>query len=539
MERCDHSIGDENELILRLQNVECVGIRSTTRVTRRLLECCPGLCSIGCFCIGTNQVDLKAAESLGIPVFNAPFCSSRSVAELIVAQIINLSRQLGTKNLEMHGGRFMKSAVGCHQINNRVLGIVGYGHCGSSLSIMAEALGMRVLFWDTATPMPHGNARPTRSLEELLGESDFVSLHVPLAADTRNMMNAARFAQMKQGSYLLNASRGNVVVLGDLLKALQSGKLAGAYLDVFPYEPTCNGAWLPPFPHLVAQPVMANIPASVAAVDLPAAVAVAPTGTGASNVSSSPADTAAVLGSLQRHAPASAPITIPVRRRTARSPPPGFEEADRMLLSSPVVDLSIVVTGSSAEDEATESMLLVRQLVQERNVILSPHIGGSTVEAQAAIAEEVSQRLLAFWHNGSTMQAVNLPGLTLPKRSDCCRLLNIHRNVPGALKAITTCLQNYNIAQERLCTMGDIGYCMIDIDVPCLRRTAGSSSGGGNRNTCNQHERMDLALGLPRSVVKKCCCCVPLAVTEREKGLSMMLNALPYSIRTRIIADTP
>lgn len=381
VEHLDSSLS-EAELLAKAGQVDFLGIRSATKITRLVLEALANgrggkrrLVGIGCFCIGTDQVDLQVAQNLGIPVFNAPFSSSRSVAELMVAQLINLARCLGDRNHEMHAGVWNKTAKQSFQIADKTLGIVGCGKIGSQLSVLGQALGMRVLFYDTLTIMPHGTAKAVSSLEALLREADFVSLHVPLAPDTKDMMDAKRFEQMKRGAYLLNASRGNVVVLHDLVAAMRSGRVAGAYLDVYPDEPRANGSWFAPIIH----------------------------------------------------------------------DEDGHDE--------------------DKKDGNSPTAATLAELAACPNVILTPHIGGSTVEAQVAIAQDVAQRFLAYWTQGTTMQAVNFPCVSLPTRSDTIRLVSVHRNVHGALKAITERLVRFNISQQSLCAMGNIGYCIIDLDV--------------------------------------------------------------------------
>eukprot|EP01121_Diplochlamys_sp_Union-15-3_P015107 TRINITY_DN4930_c0_g4_i1.p1 TRINITY_DN4930_c0_g4~~TRINITY_DN4930_c0_g4_i1.p1 ORF type:complete len:424 (+),score=52.52 TRINITY_DN4930_c0_g4_i1:46-1272(+) len=311
------------ELKKKLSNVHVLGIRSKTKVTKEILDAAPNLLCIGCFCIGTDQVDLTAAQNKGIPVFNSPFCNSRSVAELIIAQIITLARKLGDRNREMHSGTWNKTSANCYEIRGKVLGIVGYGHIGSQLSVLAEAMGMRVVFYDIRNVMPLGNSLPLPTLEELLKRSDFVTLHVPETPQTKNMIGAKELNLMRKGAYLLNASRGSVVVISDLVKALKSGQLNGAYVDVYPVEPSKNNC---PF-----QNELQNCP----------------------------------------------------------------------------------------------------------NTILTPHIGGSTLEAQQAIGEEVAGRVISFIMTGNTMGAVNFPQIDVPYGGPTThRVLNVHYNHPGVLKVL-------------------------------------------------------------------------------------------------------
>lgn len=314
----------------------------------------PCLLTIGCFCIGVNQVALEAALSRGVAVFNSPFSNSRSVAELVIAEIIALARCLGDRNGEMHAGTWNKTAAGCHEIRRKVLGIVGYGHIGAQLSVLAEAMGMRVLFHDTQQLMPLGMATPASSLNQLLAEADFVSLHVPETDDTRGLIGAAELAQMKAGSYLINASRGSVVDLVALKAALDEGRLAGAALDVYPEEPEANGGW-----------------------------------------------------------------------RTG--------------------------------------------LEGYRNVILTPHIGGSTEEAQAAIGVEVAQSIIKFLDQGCTLGSANFPQLDLrisefdAAPAYTCRVLNVHHNVPGVLRKINEILGEFNIEKQVCESRGHYAYVMSDV----------------------------------------------------------------------------
>jgi len=231
-----------DELAAKLDGVHVLGIRSKTRVTKEVLahENAKRLLTVGCFCFGTNQVDLAAANARGVPVFNAPFSNTRSVAELVIAEIVILARQIGDRSREVHEGKWRKVATGCHEVRGKTLGIVGYGHIGSQIGVLAEAMGMRVLFFDIATKLPMGNNRPTNTLAELLGESDFVTLHVPATPQTHEMIGAAEIAQMKRGGHLLNLSRGTVVVIDALAAAIREGRVAGAGIDVYPEEPESN-----------------------------------------------------------------------------------------------------------------------------------------------------------------------------------------------------------------------------------------------------------------------------------------------------------
>ncbi|MGK4004430.1 phosphoglycerate dehydrogenase [Sorangium sp. So ce1036] len=341
----------EDELIAALAGVDLVGIRSKTHITARVLEKADRLLSIGCFCIGTNQVDLDAANRRGVPVFNAPFSNTRSVAEMIIAQCVMLARQLGDRSREVHSGTWKKVSKACYEVRGKTLGLIGYGHIGQQLGVLAEAMGMRVLYYDIAQKLPMGNNRPLPTLSELLAASDFVSLHVPATPETREMIGAAELAQMRKGSYLLNASRGSVVVIPALAEALKSGHLAGAAIDVYPEEPESNSD--------------------------------------------------------------------------------GFR--------TPLQGLP--------------------------NVILTPHIGGSTEEAQEAIGREVSRALTQFATTGATTGAVNFPNVELPPLKGTHRILNVHRNVPGVLRDVNRIVSdvNANIDSQVLSTDANIGYLIMDL----------------------------------------------------------------------------
>jgi len=341
---------DELRELVRSANI--LGIRSKTQLTPDVLEGAKDLVAIGCFCIGTNQVDLKQANAQGVPVFNAPLSNTRSVAELIIAEIIMLSRQLGDRSREVHDGMWNKRAVGCREIRGKTLGIVGYGHIGSQVGVLAEAMGLRVVFFDVATRLPMGNNRPAADLGELLHLSDFVTLHVPATPQTHHMVGASELAKMRRGAYLLNASRGNVVVIDQLADALRSGHIAGAAIDVYPDEPEGNGQ--------------------------------------------------------------------------------GF----------------------------------VSDLQKLSNVILTPHIGGSTEEAQEAIGREVSTALAKFITSGTTTSAVNFPHVEQPLLQGKHRICNVHQNVPGVIGAITRIIseQKANIFGQVLVTDPHIGYLVMDLD---------------------------------------------------------------------------
>jgi D-3-phosphoglycerate dehydrogenase len=340
------------ELLAAVEGAHFIGIRSRTRLSAEVLQHAPRLATIGCFCIGTNQVDLKAAMRLGVPVFNAPFSNTRSVAELVLAQIIMLMRGIPEKNAILHRGGWVKSAAHSYEVRGKTLGIVGYGHIGTQIGVLAEQLGMDVVFRDIEARLPLGNARETASLDELLQVSDVVSLHVPETPATMNMIGAAQLAAMKPGSHLINASRGSVVDIDALAAALERRHLHGAAIDVFPVEPQGNDA----------------------------------------------------------------------------------------AFASP--------------------------LTRFDNVILTPHIGGSTSEAQVNIGKEVAAKLIRYAGNGSTTSAVNFPEVALPEHTGRNRLLHIHRNVPGVLAHVNERLSaaGINIAAQYLSTNEEVGYVVIDID---------------------------------------------------------------------------
>jgi D-3-phosphoglycerate dehydrogenase len=341
----------EDDLVRAVAGIHLLGIRSKTHVTPRVLEAADSLLSVGCFCIGTNQVELKAANKRGVPVFNAPFSNTRSVAELMIAEIIGLARQLGDRTREVHAGSWRKVSNRCHEVRGKTLGVVGYGHIGQQLGVLAEALGMRVVFYDIVSKLPMGNNRPLPSLDALLEQADFVSLHVPATPETREMIGEAQIARMKPGAYLLNASRGTVVVISALAAALRSGHLGGAAIDVYPEEPESNSD--------------------------------------------------------------------------------GF----------------------------------VTQLQGLPNVILTPHVGGSTEEAQEAIGREVSETLSRFITTGATRGAVNFPQVELPPYKETHRILNVHRNVPGVLRDVNKIVSDLeaNIDSQVLSTDPEIGYLIMDL----------------------------------------------------------------------------
>ncbi|HEY2016351.1 MAG TPA: phosphoglycerate dehydrogenase, partial [Bryobacteraceae bacterium] len=340
------------QLIEAVREASLIGIRSATHLTRRVLEQAQAAIAVGCFCIGTNQVDLEAAEEFGIPVFNAPFSNTRSVAELVLAEIILLMRGVPYLNAATHRGEWIKTAAGNFEVRGKRLGIVGYGHIGMQVGLLAEAVGMQVVYHDIETKLALGNGQPAESLGALLETSDVVTLHVPETPATRNMIGAAEIARMKPGARLINASRGTVVDLEALAASLKSKHLSGAALDVFPKEPKTAG--------------------------------------------------------------------------------------DRFL--SPVSGME--------------------------NVLLTPHVAGSTEEAQKNIGTEVAWKLIKFSNNGSTLSAVNFPQVALPEHTGKLRLLHIHHNRPGVLSAINAIFPAHgiNIASQYLETTAKIGYVVTDVE---------------------------------------------------------------------------
>ena len=340
------------ELKSKLAGVHFLGIRSRTQLTQEVLAHASRLAAVGCFCIGTNQVDLAAASDLGIAVFNAPFSNTRSVAEMVLAEAILLMRGIPEKSASAHRGGWLKSAQDAFEVRGKTLGIVGYGAIGMQLSVLAEGLGMKVIFFDVVSKLPLGNASQAPRLDDLLGQADVVSLHVPETAATRWMMGPAQIATMKQGAVLINASRGTVVDIEALANALRSKKLLGAAIDVYPEEPRSND--------------------------------------------------------------------------------------DRF--ESPLRGLD--------------------------NVILTPHIGGSTVEAQENIGTEVAEKMVKYSDNGTSTSSVNFPEVALPAHPSKHRLLHVHRNVPGVLSDINKVFseRHINIAAQYLQTRADVGYVVIDID---------------------------------------------------------------------------
>lgn len=345
------SLGDE-ALLESIKDAHFVGLRSRTQLTAEVLKRAEKLIAIGCFCIGTNQVDLATAESLGIPVFNAPFSNTRSVAELVIGEIIMLMRGIPERNAIAHRGGWMKTAAGSYEVRGKTLGVIGYGHIGTQLGILAETLGMRVVFFDIEDKLPLGNAQQIHSMEQLLAQSDVVSLHAPETPQTKDMIGAPEFAAMRKGSIFINASRGTVVDIDALTVALKERHLAGAAIDVFPVEPQSN------------------------------------------------------------------------------------------------------------DDE------FITPLRGLDNVLLTPHVGGSTAEAQENIGIEVAGKLAKYSDNGSTVSAVNFPEVSLPTHKGTSRLLHIHQNRPGVLIKINQAFseKGINIAAQYLQTTAEIGYVVMEVD---------------------------------------------------------------------------
>jgi D-3-phosphoglycerate dehydrogenase / 2-oxoglutarate reductase len=352
VERLPKALGTA-DLKAALSGVHMLGIRSRTRLTSEVLEAADRLIAVGCFSVGTNQVDLDAARRLGIPVFNAPYSNTRSVAELTIAEIVMLFRRVFPRSTAAHAGGWDKSAEGSREARGKTLGIIGYGNIGSQLSNLAEAMGMRVIFFDQTDKLRHGNTEPVETLDELLSASDVVSLHVPETPATANMIGERELRRMKQGAYLINNSRGTVVDLDALARVLADGWLAGAAVDVFPLEPASN--------------------------------------------------------------------------------------ADRFV--SPLQGLS--------------------------NMILTPHIGGSTEEAQDRIGGEVARKLIDYSDVGSTLGAVNFPQVQLPARPTGTRFIHVHRNVPGMLRQVNDAVSRHgiNILAQYLQTDPEVGYVVLETDV--------------------------------------------------------------------------
>jgi D-3-phosphoglycerate dehydrogenase / 2-oxoglutarate reductase len=342
----------EEQLIKEIKQVHLLGIRSKTQITAKVLAAAEKLQAIGCFCIGVNQVDLKAATQQGIAVFNAPYSNTRSVAELVIGASIMLIRKIVDKNIAAHKGIWLKEATGSYELRGKTLGIIGYGNIGSQLSVLAEGLGMKVIFYDTETKLPLGNASDAKTLKDVVGKADIISLHVPELASTKNLINKTILKSFKKGSILINYARGEVVDLDALAKALQEGLIGGAAIDVFPWEPEKNG------------------------------------------------DT----------------------------------------FTSPLQGVS--------------------------NVLLTPHIGGSTQEAQNNIGEDVSNKLFNYLEKGISYGSHTIPVLSLPAQEGTHRILHIHSNVPGVLSEINTTLSAHkiNILGQYLKTNEDIGYVVLDVN---------------------------------------------------------------------------
>src|SRR5882762_7053930 len=342
----------EEELIAAIKEVHLLGIRSKTLITKKVLDAATKLQAIGCFCIGVNQVDIKAATHNGVVVFNAPYSNTRSVAELVIGSSIMLIRRIPDKSKAAHNGIWLKEAKGSYELRGKTLGIIGYGNIGTQVSILAEALGMKVIFYDTVTKLPLGNAVARKTLKEVVGQADIVTLHVPETAQTKNLINKTVLKQFKKGSILLNYARGEVVDLDGLAKCIQEGQISGAAIDVYPWEPEKNG--------------------------------------------------------------------------------------DRF--ETPLQNLP--------------------------NVLLTPHIGGSTEEAQENIGGDVSNKLFQFLETGTTIGSHTTPPLSLPPQEGTHRILHIHKNVPGVLSEINTTLSRHhiNILGQYLKTNDEIGYVVLDVD---------------------------------------------------------------------------
>lgn len=350
----------EDQLIQEIKNVHLLGIRSKTQITEKILANAPKLQAIGCFCIGTNQVNLNAARKKGVVVFNAPYSNTRSVAELVIGSSIILIRKILDKNKAAHEGKWFKDAKGSYEIRGKVLGIIGYGNIGSQVSILAEALGMKVLFYDIFTKLPLGNAVAKKSIKELVSKSDIITLHIPENAATKNLINKNNLKYFKKGSMLINFARGEVVDITALKKYLLDGQLSGAAIDVFPAEPEKNGD----------------------------------------------------------------------------------------LFTSPLQNIS--------------------------NVLLTPHIGGSTEEAQLNIGEDVSMKLYQYLEMGITTGSHSIPELSLPPQEGTHRILHIHANVPGVLSEINSTLSEHkiNILGQYLKTNDEIGYVVLDLDKKLSKNAA-------------------------------------------------------------------
>jgi D-3-phosphoglycerate dehydrogenase / 2-oxoglutarate reductase len=354
---------DMTTLVDKLKDFDILGVRSKTQIPEKVFEKCPRLYAAGCFCVGTSHVDLEAGKKHGVSIFNAPFANTRSVAEMVMSHIVSLARQIGQRNLEMHQGVWNKKSEACYEIRGKTLGIIGYGNIGSQVSHLAESMGLRVLYYDVLPKLTLGNARPCPVIDDVLKESDFITLHVPLTALTENMIGAEELKMMKRGAFLINASRGTVVEIPALAEAIKTGHLGGAAIDVFPQEP----------------------------------------------------------------------------------------EANSKAFESPLVGLT--------------------------NVILTPHVGGATEEAQSNIGREVANSLIRFIWEGATDGSVNFPIVhTSPVASGGHRLLNVHKNVPGVLKDINQIVSQSgaNIQSQNLATDPEVGYLVMDFDRPLPVESVGA-----------------------------------------------------------------
>jgi D-3-phosphoglycerate dehydrogenase len=355
----------ESDLKAKIKGVNVLGIRSKTQITSEVVKSADKLWSIGAFCIGTNQIDLEYTNQSGLPVFNAPYSNTRSVAELIICELVALSRQLGDRSMAAHKQIWDKSVKGSREVRGKVLGIIGYGHIGSQVSVLAESLGLSVIFYDVVRKLPLGNSKQMESMDEVLKAADFVTLHVPETPQTMGLFSAREFKKMKKGSHFLNASRGTVVNIPDLAASLKSGQLAGAALDVFPEEPLTN-------------------------------------------------------------------------------------------------------------DDVFKS-----ELQELPNVILTPHIGGSTEEAQEAIGREVSDALISYLKRGTTLGSVNFPKVDMPATEGCHRILNVHQNTPGVLRDINKIVSDLgaNIRAQSLSTDSKIGYLLMDMEKSDAESAAAAING--------------------------------------------------------------
>ncbi|HVG15698.1 MAG TPA: phosphoglycerate dehydrogenase [Chitinophagaceae bacterium] len=351
----------EEELVKKIKDVHILGIRSKTQITPTVIEAATKLQAIGCFCIGTNQVNLKAATEHGIAVFNAPYSNTRSVAELVIAASILLIRKILDKNVAAHKGQWNKDASGSHELRGKTLGIIGYGNIGAQVSVLAEALGMKVIFYDVETKLPMGNASDVKTLKDLMSEADVITLHVPETSQTKNLINKNNLKYCKKGAIIINYARGEVMDLDALRKAIEGGQVGGAAVDVFPIEPEKNGD--------IFQSPLQNLP----------------------------------------------------------------------------------------------------------NVLLTPHIGGSTEEAQQNIGEDVSTKLLNYLEKGISWGSHTIPALSLPPQEGSHRILHVHKNVPGVLSQINGQLSNnnINIVGQYLKTNEEIGYVVVDLDKQLSNQATG------------------------------------------------------------------